>query len=145
MVGSRELDGKHQALVGQVVEAFTGRGWNLAVGCATGADAAALQAVVAGGAAARCTIFTAFAAGGSGSCRYSNLSGVRMAAEAGSMVHWLAGGGLAAPLAERLRQRATALVRFVGSGEQRSGLVAFLSRPNSYGSLAAMRQAVGLV
>ncbi len=73
------------------------------VGCATGADQAAVLAL--GGGSCQAFVFAAFAAGGAGAWSGSAVSTVQHFAQLGGSVSWLAGGGLAVPLVARLMSR----------------------------------------
>ena len=74
----------------------------LRVGCATGADAIALQA-----GSFRVHVYTAFNRAGEGSFSGSNVAGV-LAVWQSWPVHWLAGGPLTVPLVARLMARSIA-------------------------------------
>ena len=75
------------------------------VGCAAGADSAAALALVS---SPSLRVFSAFASSGAGAFSGSAVSVVQAAALAGVPVSWLAGGGLAVPLAARLMARSLA-------------------------------------
>lgn len=60
LCGSRSLPVASAPLVGRVVSALLGSGSLLAVGCAVGADAAAISSVLAAGAAPRLQVWCAF-------------------------------------------------------------------------------------
>ncbi len=109
----------------------------LAVGCAAGADAAAVSSAVAAGAASRLRLFAVGGAGGSGFAgSASAFGGIQSAAAAGASVSWWAGGPAAVPLRGRLARRSLACVRSVAAGGSGSGLVAFVGQlpPRSFGS-----------
>jgi hypothetical protein len=133
LVGSRSLPAAGVALVARVVRALARAGRPLCVGCAVGADAAALSAAVAAGCAPSVSVFAVGGSSGSGFCSLSALAGVRVAAAAGASVAWWSGGPASVPLAARLACRSRACVAAAPGG-----VVAFLSSPASAGSLAAV-------
>ena len=127
--GSRSLPGGAAPGVGRVVSALVGAGSVLAVGCAAGADAAAVSSVVAAGVGSRLRLFAVGGSSGAGFAgKASAFSGVRSAASAGATVSWWAGGGAAVPLRARLARRSLACVRAAAAGGPGSGLVAFVSQ-----------------
>ncbi|MCP3867754.1 MAG: hypothetical protein GY703_06600 [Gammaproteobacteria bacterium] len=135
--GSRSLPGGFVPQVGRVVSALVGSGSMLAVGCATGADAAAVSSAVAVGAASRLRLFAVGGANGSGFAgQVSAFSGVRSAVSAGAVVTWWAGGPAAVPLRVRLARRSLACARFTAAGGPGSGLVGFVFQlpARSFGS-----------
>lgn len=134
VAGSRSLAGAGLALVGPVCRSVLASGRSLVVGCAVGADAAALAAVPPS--AARC--FAAFGPGGAGAWRGSAVSAVAGFAAQGGAVSWLAGGPLSVALPARLASRTSAVV-----GAASVGLVVFFASPGSRGSALAARLAVG--
>ncbi len=136
VVGSRFLPVGSAALVGRACAGLVRSGRSLAVGCASGADGAALSWALAAGAVSSVACFSAFAASGAGACGVSAVPLVRSFASRGGAVSWLAGGGLSVPLRSRLPARASAVV-----GSASAGLVAFLSSPSSRGSVRACRLA----
>ena len=79
------------------------------VGCATGADQAAILAF--GGGSVQCRVFAAFAQSGAGSFPGSAVATVQNFHEFGEPVHWLAGGGLSVPLVARLMSSSIAALR----------------------------------
>ena len=135
--GSRALPGAAVPLVGRVVSALLGAGSVLAVGCAVGADAAALSAAVAAGAAARLQVWAAFGPvsppwaarrySAPGACSASAVGAVAAALVAGAPVRWWAGGPPSVPLASRLARRSLACVRSAAAGGPGSGRVAFVA------------------
>lgn len=133
VVGSRSLPPCGPALVARVVRALARAGRPLCVGCAVGADSAALSAAVAAGCAPSVSVFAVGGSSGSGFCSLSALPGVRAAAAAGASVSWWSGGPASVPLAARLACRSRACVAAAPGG-----LVALLSSPSSAGSLAAV-------
>lgn len=94
------------ALVAFIRSVFQAGG-SLSVGCASGADQAALS-LFSSLAPSRVSVFAAFSPSGAGSWRCSAVSAVRAAAAAGASVRWLAGGSLAVPLVARLALRSRA-------------------------------------
>ena len=127
--GSRSLSQAASRAVGQVVPALLGAGSVLSVGCASGADAAAVSSATAQGAGSRLQLFAVGGQGGAGFAgRASALPGVRAASVAGARVTWWAGGPPSVPLRARLARRSLACVRSVLAGGPGSGLVAFVSR-----------------
>lgn len=143
-LGSRELldTSNNRALVQRVVGNIGHVERLIGVGCASGADALCLDVLLKHGPADLLTIFTAFDVDGNGAAgAASNVRGVQRAATQGAQLRWLSGGGLHLPVGERLATRTRALVNWVAAGGPRSGVFAFLSRANSYGSAAAMKHA----
>jgi hypothetical protein len=120
--GSRSLPAG--APVAPAVTALLRRS-SVAVGCAVGADAAALAAAVGAGAVDRLRVFAAFGADGAGAWRGSAVAPVQAAAAAGGHVAWWAGGGPGVPLMGRLAQRSAAMVRAVASAGGGGGVVGF--------------------
>lgn len=96
------------------VSSLLAAGGLLHVGCATGADQAALSAAVRAVVACRSAsfqqvrAFAAFGPGGAGSFSGSAVAAVQAAARAGVPVSWLAGGLLSVPLVARLMARSLA-------------------------------------
>ncbi len=119
--GSRVLSRSFFPLVSQVVAACLLRGFAVRVGCARGADAAVVSAVLACSAAARLSVF----------CAGSPRSGVRAASAAGARVVSWAGGCSSLPAVARLAIRSRRCV--AGS----SVAVFFLASASSAGSLGA--------
>jgi hypothetical protein len=138
-LGSRGVGLAALPLVRSVVAEVLRRPVLVGAGCAVGADALALEAVVAGVPASRLSVFCAFASSGAGSWRGSALGSVRLARRAGASLSWLVGGPLSVPLRVRLAARSASAVRWCAAGGSGSGLVAFLSSPSSPGSLGALR------
>lgn len=135
--GSRSLSPAGVQLVGQVVPALLAAGSVLSVGCASGADSAAVSSALAVGAGA---CLQMFAVGGSSGAGFagpaSAFPGVRAAASAGAAVTWWAGGPASVPLRARLARRSLVCVRSALAGGPGSGLVAFVSSlpPRAFGS-----------
>lgn len=126
--GSRALPAAAARTVGQVVPALLGAGSVLSVGCATGADAAAVSSAVALGAGSRLRLFAVGGPGGAGFAgQLSAVAGLRAAAAAGAAVSWWAGGPASLPLRARLARRSLACVRAAAAGGPGSGLVAFVA------------------
>lgn len=134
VAGSRSLSGAGLALVAPVCRSVLASGRSLAVGCAVGADAAALAAMPPS--AVRC--FAAFGPGGAGAWRGSAVAAVAGFAAQGGAVSWLAGGPLSVPLPARLAARTSAVV-----GAASVSVVVFFASPSSRGSALAARLAVG--
>jgi len=134
--GSRSVSAGARQLISQVVSGLLAEGRVLVVGCATGADEAALSAALSAGCVSQVRVFAAFGPGGSGACRWSAVSTVSRFVEAGGQVTWWAGGKANAPLSVRLPRRTCVAV------EAASCLVAFFSSPGSRGSRLACRSAV---
>jgi hypothetical protein len=135
---SAEISALVSGVVGSVSAGVPRR--NVAVGCATGADALVISTALAAGAASRLHVFAAFgpvssswptalvsAPGASSSV--SSVSGVAEAFAAGAFVSWWAGGGPAVPLAGRLASRSTALISAVAASGAGRGFVGFVSSP----------------
>ena len=89
IAGSRSLSSANAKLVKQVVVSLVRARCNLVVGCATGADEAALSVVPP----AAGKVFAAFGPGGQGACRWSAVSAVSRFDAQGGCVSWWAGGG----------------------------------------------------
>ena len=138
LCGSRSLPGASAPVVERVVSALLGSGFVLSVGCAVGADAAAISSVLAAGAAQRLRVWCAFGPvsppwsaarySAPGACSASAVSSVASALLAGSVVRWWAGGPAAVPLRARLVGRSLACVRATAGGGSGSGLVAFVAQ-----------------
>ena len=131
--GSRSLPPSR--LVHQVVIAALAAGHSARVGCAIGADAQVIRAVLNWD-PALLSVFAAFASDGSGSWAGSATFDVFTAMEAGADVSFSAGGPLSVPLVGRLMARSRAAL----SGC--SAAVFFLAAPSSPGSLAVSAMAV---
>lgn len=136
--GSRALGASARPAVASVVRAALASGSRLVVGCASGADAAALAAALAAGPGAPVSLFAAFGQAGAGAAgRASNVRGVAAAVAGGLPVSWWAGGPASVPLRARLARRSLAAVRFAARGGPGSSLVAFAAalppRPFSSG------------
>jgi hypothetical protein len=129
------------SFVGEVVSAVVGRGLGFGVGCASGADEAALRSAVSAGAAL--SVFAVGGPSGSGFWRCSAVSAVRAAAASGASVSWWAGGGSSVPLRRRLKARSAALLSSVVAAGSR-GFVAFVGGAwaVSPGSWSCVRAAV---
>ncbi len=81
VAGPRSLPESEAAEVAAVARSLSAAGHGLVVGCATGADAAALAS-----ASSACSVLAAFGPGGRGGCRWSNVAGVSRFAEEGGAV-----------------------------------------------------------
>ena len=149
LVGSRGLPSVPASggLVSLVVDSLLGRGFSLAVGCCSGADAAVLRAagswlgsLPSAPASPRLRVFAAFGPGGAGSWRSSAVPLVlRAAASPLARVSFWAGGDSGVGLVARLRARSVACV-----GPASGGCVAFVSGGLrvSGGSWGSLRVAV---
>lgn len=145
LCGSRALPGAAVPQVGRAVSALLSAGSLLSVGCSAGADAAALSAAVAAGAAVRLQVWAAFGpvspswrAGrysAPGAWRGSAVAAVAAARLAGAPVRWWSGGGADVPLSSRLVRRSLACVQSAAAGGPGSGLVAFVAAlpPRGFG------------
>ena len=142
--GSRGLPVSAEPFVRRVVGAVLGAGRSVAVGCAAGADAAVVEAVVRAGACRRLSVFSVFGRSGAGSCGVSAVGAVLRAAAAGARVFWWAGGGRSVGLVPRLVARSAACVRSAAAGGAGSGLVLFVSSAHSPGSWGSARLAARL-
>jgi len=136
VAGSRSLSPEGLALVGPVCRALVASGNSLAVGCATGADAAVLAAGLPMS-AVHCLAAFGPGPGFAGAWRGSAAPVVGGFAASGGRVSWLAGGPLSVPLRVRLTSRTSAVVAAASSG-----LVVFFGSPSSRGSALAARLAV---
>lgn len=142
--GSRGLPsvGAAGGLVSRVVGAVVSSGRSVAVGCASGGDAAALSARLAlpfppSRSRSALSVFAVGGPGGAGFWRCSAVSVVSRAAalavspgfglSAPVSVRWWAGGAAGVRLGARLAARSAALVRAVAAGGSGSGLVGFVS------------------
>jgi hypothetical protein len=132
--GSRSLAAS--PILAHVVQQLALAGASFRVGCASGADAQALAAAVAAGAANRLSVFAVGTSSGFGFWDFSALPAVRAAQRAGARVSWLAGGPLSLPLSARLIRRSLAAL----SGC--SLAVFFLAGRVSPGSAAVAARAV---
>lgn len=122
--GSRHLSPPGLEVARLITHALLSSGHTLAVGCATGTDAAVINAVVALGLAPQLRIFTAFgpvtgsrlsyAVAGSGSC--SSPAAVANAKHAGARVSAWAGGGPGLDFPTRLSNRTRAVARAATAG-----------------------------
>lgn len=112
LLGSRHLPAAGSAVMGRLVSGALGAGWSLSVGCASGADRAAVRAALRAGAADRLRVYAVGGPDGRGYAgRASAFAGVLAASMAGATVHWWSAGGLARPLRARLVGRSIAAVR----------------------------------
>ncbi len=144
--GSRSL--LSSSLVVPAVRSVLAAGRSVSVGCAAGADALVLRAVLAAGAASRLSVFAVGEESGRGFWRCSALSAVRAAARAGASVSWLAGGPLSLPLRVRLFARSEACLSAAVAGGPGSAAVFFVRggpsvSPGSW-SVAAAAVRLGL-
>lgn len=137
--GSRRLSPAGVDLAAHLAAALLAAGVRLAVGCATGADAAVITSAVAGRGAHQLRIFTAFgpvtgslscyAVAGSGSCCAPGP--VALAQHGGARVTAWAGGGPGLPLPARLANRTRSVARAATAG----GVVICDGRPGAGSSL----------
>jgi hypothetical protein len=111
--GSRSLVSGSPAWVAcqSFVRASFVRGLQVHVGCATGADQAALIALPALQAIKSIKAFSAFAPSGAGAFPGSAVAAVQLSALQGVPVSWLAGGPLSVPLVARLMARSVAALQ----------------------------------
>ncbi|CAK0761093.1 hypothetical protein CCP4SC76_3440002 [Gammaproteobacteria bacterium] len=130
--GPRVLPPGGGDLILSALAQHTAPGTRWVVGCATGADAFVLSALLPREIA---SVFAAFGPDGYGACPVSSVSGVLAASAAGIPVTWWAGGVPPTPLAARLHGRTAAIVRAATAG-----LVAYLV-PGSKGTALAVRLA----
>ena len=127
LCGARSLPDNAIPLVSSVVGALLSAGRSLSIGCATGADAVAVSAVVSRHACSQLSVFAIGGQCGSGFVgRASSFSGVRVASVLGASVSWWSGG--AASLSARQRLVARSLV-CVGSA---NAVVAFVTSMPSH-------------
>ena len=136
-VGSRSLLGSTCVQVSRLAASVVRSGSQVVVGCAAGADRAALLGASSVSISA-VSVFAAFGIGGRGACGVSAVSDVYEFAYQGGSVSWWSGGGPAVPLKVRLAVRAQKVV----SGS--SFVVAFFGGSNSVGTLRACQFAVSL-
>jgi len=132
VAGSRSLSSSQSLLVSRLVSGLVKQGCFISVGCATGADEAAIKSLSPG----QGQVFSAFGSGGQGACRWSAVSSVSQFSAKGGQVVWYSGGPLSRPLVARLSARTRAVA---GAA---TVLVAFLGSPSSRGTLLACRVAV---
>ena len=98
--------------MGRLVAGAIGAGWSLSVGCASGADRAAVRAALRAGAADRLRVYAVGGADGRGFAgRASAVASVLSASLAGATVRWWSAGGLSRSLRSRLVGRSIAAVR----------------------------------
>lgn len=127
--GSRSLPAAAAPQVARVVSGLLADGSLVATGCAAGADAAAVSAVLAAGCASRLLLLAVGGSSGSGFAgRASAPAGVFAAAAAGASVRWWAGGPPSLPLRARLAARSLKCTRTAAAGGPGSGLVAFVAQ-----------------
>jgi hypothetical protein len=123
-LGSRSLPRGGAASVAAVARGVITAGWSVSVGCASGADRAAVRSVLAAGAAERLQVFAVGGHDGSGFAgRASAVCQVIAANLAGASVRWWAGGPVARPLKSRLVGRSIACVRSSVSAGCSGGVV----------------------
>jgi len=128
--GTRRLPPGAASLVGRVVGSTLAAGRSLVTGCATGADAAAVSATLAIGAASRLQIMAVGGADGAGFAgRASAIDVVQAAARAGAGVRWWAGGPASLPIRSRLAKRSAAALQHTAMRGPGSGLVAIVTAP----------------
>ena len=129
--GSRSLPDPALPVVASIVAAAAGA-WSghFRVGCAQGADAAALAALLRLGLAGRVSVFSV-------APQSRSVSGVAAAAGAGAFVQWSAGGVAPVPVRARFAIRARAAAAGAAFG------FFFFSSPGSRGSLLASAAVAG--
>lgn len=141
--GSRSLPVSFFWLVLRVVFGVLSSGCSVCVGCAVGADALVVRAVLRAGAAARLRVFAVGSVSGWGFWRGSALGSVRAAAAAGAAVSW-GSGGSSGSLRARLALRSARCVGWAArarcAGSRSCGAVFFVVggpavSPGSWGSL----------
>lgn len=153
--GSRDLSRQWQSLVQRVVSAVHAQGRGIAVGCARGADAFALEAALEWAAYLR--IFAIGGRDGRGFWRQSAVETIAQAEGAGRWIHWWAGGPCPCPscqgeanssrcptLIQRLSARTQLCLQFAAGSGGGAGFIGFLARPDSPGTVACARLAVHL-
>lgn len=125
--GSRTLKSVYQDLITDVVIRCLAYDVGIHVGCATGADAAVIRAMLPF--AMHLSVFAQFSESGEGAFSGSDVDAVAAAASKGAQVSYLAGGPLSLPLKARLIRRSIAAL------ENCSMSFFFIDRPFSPGSL----------
>ena len=113
--GSRRVERHHVEPCLPRLVSYVRSGGKLVVGCARGADALVVEAVLSAGYASQLHIFAIGGADGRGFSRGARGAPVAMiqdAAEAGATMHWWAGGGPEVPITGRLVKRSCAAVMF---------------------------------
>lgn len=104
--GSRTLPASAHQLVASIVESLLADKYSISCGCAVGADAAVVSALLDKGEAERLTLFAIGGPCGTGFAGpHSSLAGVLDAASAGATMKWWAGGDEATRLRVRLVAR----------------------------------------
>ena len=112
LLGSRRLPAGGAAVIGRLVAGALGASWSLSVGCASGADRAAVRAALRAGAADRLRVYAVGGPDGRGYAgRASAFAGVLSASLAGASVRWWSAGPVSRPLRSRLVGRSIAAVR----------------------------------
>jgi predicted Rossmann fold nucleotide-binding protein DprA/Smf involved in DNA uptake len=135
VAGSRSLPAGGSQLVASAARQLVAAGLRLVVGCAAGADAAAVAAVPP----ASARVLAAFGPSGAGAAgQASAVAVVQAFTAAGGVVSWWAGGGPGVPLSARLSARTRSVV-----AQASAGLVVFFASPASRGSALAACSAVG--
>lgn len=137
VAGSRSLPPGGAGRVASVAAALLEAGHSLAVGCCTGADAAALSVGACSPGRVQClAAFGPVAQGAPGSWAGSSVAAVAQFAAAGGAVSWWAGGPQSVPLRARLAARTAAVV-----ARASAGCVVFFASAGSRGSLLAASRA----
>jgi hypothetical protein len=146
--GTRALSGMGSARARSLATRIIQGGGALVVGCAKGADAAAIAAAGAL-APSRVRVLAAFGPiapswpapqarySAPGACAASAVREVAEHRHAGGRVSWWAGGGPGVPLVARLSARTSAVIAAADGG-----LILLFGSPSSRGSLLAGRLAV---
>ena len=147
LAGSRDLPAAWAPRVAAVARSVLAGGRGVAVGCAAGADAFALQAALAfpGVSAASLAVF---AVGGPDGAGFWAASAYPLAARAALVapgcVRWWAGGPVSRPLVARLVARSAAAVSLAAASGAGAGFVAFVTSPGSRGACRSARLAARL-
>jgi len=129
--GGRSLGLSGSHIAARLALAVIDSGRPLVVGCAKGADAAAVQALSGSN---QLQIYSAWGANAEGSCGWSAVREVQRAYVQGSPVAWWAGGGPLVALSNRLSRR----TRAVGAACQ-AGAITVWGSPGAIGTALLAR------
>ena len=113
--GSRRVERHHVEPYLPRLISYVRSGGMLVVGCARGADALVVEAVLSAGYASQLHIFAIGGEDGRGfsrGARGASVALIQEAAGAGATMHWWAGGGPEVPITGRLVKRSCAAVSF---------------------------------
>ena len=116
--GSRRVERHHVEPYLPRLISYVRSGGKVVVGCARGADALVVEAVLSAGYASQLHIFAIGGADGRGfsrGARGAPVALIQEAAEAGATMHWWAGGGPEVPITGRLVKRSCAAVTFTNA------------------------------